>query len=82
VYYSMRIEHTVPANNGFGETHMMRIDADQYDVDGVYSRRDSAWFVIKTTDAKQDSVEITNLALALVAKLDSTVIGKLVAREA
>jgi major membrane immunogen (membrane-anchored lipoprotein) len=82
VYYSMRIEHTVPAPSGFGEAHMMRLDADNYDVDGVYSGRDSAWFVMKTSDAKQDSTRIANLALALVAKLDSTNVDKLVAREA
>jgi hypothetical protein len=37
---------------------------------------------MKTSDAKQDSTRIANLALALVAKLDSTNVDKLVAREA
>lgn len=83
MYYNLRIEHTVPsAANGVGETHMIRLDIDNYDADGAYLRRDSAWFVLKTSDAKQDSTAIDYTAQALVDFLSDANLLKLVAREA
>lgn len=80
---SMKVEHTVPTSaSGTGESHMIRIDIDNYDVDGVYERRDSVWFVMKTTDAVQNTAELDYAAQSLVDFLTDANVDKLLAREA
>lgn len=81
-YFTLRIEHTVPSTpQGTGETHMVRLDIDRYDAQSVYLRRDSAWFVLKTSDAKQVSVDLDYTAQALVDFLSDANLDKLIARE-
>lgn len=82
-YFALRIEHTVPSSpTSFGESHMVRLDIARYDAEGIYLRTDSAWFVMKTTDAKQSSADIDLTAQALVDFLTDSNIDKLAAREA
>lgn len=82
-YYTMRIEHNVPSSpNGTNESHFVRLDCDRYDTEGVHTRQDSAYFVIKTGTSKQNTVELTHIANALAGFLTSANIDKLVAREA
>lgn len=82
-YFTLRIEHTVPpSSTSFGETHMARLDVAHYDATGKYLRTDSTWQVMKTTDSKQNSIELDYTAQALVDFLTDANIDKLIAREA
>jgi hypothetical protein len=61
---------------------MARLDIDRYDAEGVYTRRDSAWFVLKTSDAKQDAEDMDYTAQCLIDFLTDANLDKLIAREA
>lgn len=79
--FSLQIRHTIPPRGGAGESHMIRLDVDHHDANGVYIRRTSAWTVSKTFDNTQDT---TKLSYALAGLLSSLTAGnqtKLLARE-
>lgn len=80
--FSLSIRHTIPVKGGTGESHMIRLDVDEYDGDGVFVRRTTSWQVIKTFDAAQDSTVAGYVAQALTDYVDSTgIITKLVGRQ-
>lgn len=79
--FTAAVRHTIPARGGFGESHMLRLDADEHDANGLYLRRNSAWIVAKTFDATQNTVDLGYTLNSLVAFLTTTQVGKLIARE-
>jgi hypothetical protein len=79
--YTLSVKHTVPPRGEPNESHMVRLDVAHYDANGVYLRTASAWSVLKTFDAVQDTVSSTRCANALVGLTDSTFVGKLAVRE-
>lgn len=80
--FTLTVKHTVPARGQPGESHLVRLDVEHYDADGLYLRTSSAWLVIKTFDGVQDSGESSDTVLALQDFTGvSTNIDKVVARE-
>jgi len=79
--YGVAVRHTIPARGGNGESHMIRLDVDEHDANGVYLRRNSVWLVAKTFDATQNTTDLTYALNALRDFVTSTNAGKLVARE-
>lgn len=79
---TMKVNHSIPARGNPGESHLVRLDIEHYDVDGLYLRTSSAWTVIKTFDGIQDSVasEFTVAALQDFTAVAAN-ITKVVARE-
>lgn len=78
---SMTVKHTIPSRGASGESHLVRMDIEHYDTEGVYLRTSSAWTVIKTFDGPQDSSDSSDVSLALVGFLTSANVAKVVARE-
>lgn len=79
--FSAKIQHQIPPRGGSGESHMLRIDADEHDADGAYIRRMSAWVVLKTFDNTQNTSEHQHLGDALAGLVTSANVTKLLARE-
>lgn len=79
--FSGSIRHTIPPKGGTGESHMLRIDVDEHDANGVYLRRTSTWLVIKTFDNTQKTVDAGYAANATVGVLGTANVAKLLARE-
>jgi hypothetical protein len=77
----MTIAHTIPASGGSGESHMVRLDIEHYDSEGVYLRKSSAWTVIKTFDGAQSTSDAKNTQQALDGFLTSAIADKVLARE-
>lgn len=81
VKFGASIRHTIPARGASGESHMIRLDVDEHDANGVYIRRGSVWTVAKTFDATQSTTTLGYALNALVGFLTTTQVGKLLARE-
>jgi hypothetical protein len=80
--FSMSIKHTIPERGKAGESHLVRLDVEQYDsATGEYSHMSSAWCVIKTSDAPQVAADVDYTAQALVDFLTDANIDKVIARE-
>lgn len=79
--FSASIRHTIPPRGGSGESHMLRLDVDHHDANGLFLRRTSTWTVAKTFDATQDTTKSGYALAALVAALSSGNQAKLLARE-
>nr|APG77045.1 hypothetical protein [Beihai levi-like virus 8] len=79
---TMSVNHTIPARGGTGESHLVRLNVEHYDAEGVYLRTSSAWTVIKTFDGVQNSTSCEHTVAALQ---DFTAvaanISKVIARE-
>lgn len=81
IRYNLSVKHTIPPRGKPGESHMVRLDVEHYDANGVLLRTASSWTVIRTDVGIQDSTSSNRAALALQTFLTSTNIGKLVSRE-
>lgn len=82
--FAMNVKHTIPAaRGGDGESHLVRLDVDQYDSASPYEflRRTSAWIAIRTDSNTQDQAEAENAAEAVVDFLSDATITKVVGRE-
>lgn len=79
--FRLSVKHTIPPRADPGESHMVRLDVDHYDVNGLFVRTASAWMVIKTFDNVQDTTASNNAANALRTLADATFVGKLNTRE-
>lgn len=79
--FSASIRHTIPEKGGSGESHLIRLDVDEHDANGVYLRRMSSWTVIKTFDNTQKKVESGYSAKAFTGLLTGGNVDKLIARE-
>ncbi|DAD52496.1 coat protein [ssRNA phage SRR5467091_14] len=79
--YSISTRHTIPARGAPGESHMIRLDVDEFDAQSVYLRRSGVWLVVKTFDNVQSTTNAGYAANALVGLMTSGNVGKLLARE-
>lgn len=79
--YTATVKHTIPAKGATGESHMLRLDVDYYDANGVLLRTASAWTVIKTFVGVQLSTASDYTTQALIDLLTDGNIDKLIARE-
>lgn len=78
-HLTLSVKHTIPARGDSGESHLIRLDVEHFDADGVYERTVSVWNVMKTTDGTQDDVALTDAQdalTALVPTIDDSVIGR------
>lgn len=76
------ISHELPkARGASGESHLVRMNIEHYDVAGVYQRQSSAWVVIKTFDGTQDATHSLECFDALRGLVTSTMAGQLINRE-
>lgn len=78
---TLSVAHTIPSRGAAGESHLVRLDIEHYDAEGVYQRTSSAWTVVKTFDGIQDSVECGYAADALVGLTTSAFLAKVLGRE-
>lgn len=80
--FTLSVNHTIPARGESGESHLVRLDVEKMDTEGVYQKTTSPWLVIKTFDGVQDSAECQ---FALAALLDFAGVpantDKVIARE-
>lgn len=80
--YTVKVKHTVPKTRGLSkESHMIRLDIDDFDADGVPIRKQSAWAVAEVTLGRQDSTNLNYYVQGLVGWLTSTNIGYLLDRD-
>lgn len=78
--FRLSVKHTIPAVGAAGESHLCRLDVDHY-ASGLFVRTASAWGVIRTDGAVQDSTSSSRAALALQTAMTSGNITKLISRE-
>lgn len=78
--FSLTIAHTIPSKGGTGESHLLRLDVENY-LNGEYVRTDSAWMVMKTVDAPQVTAEAQFAGDALAGLAVTANIAKLLGRE-
>jgi hypothetical protein len=78
--FRLSVKHTIPATGDDGESHLCRLDVEHYSA-GVYVRTASAWGVIRTDGAIQDSTSSSRAALALQTAMTAGNITKLLSRE-
>jgi len=81
IRFHAKIAHTLPPSGGTGESHLLRLDAEHFDVDNIYQRKDSAWLSVRTYDAWQSTTDLDYLTDALVALATSANITKLLTRQ-
>lgn len=81
IRYTLTVKHTIPATGKPGESHMVRLNVDYYDAEGVLLRTNSQWYAIRTDGGIQDSTSLALSTLALAAELDATLLGKIIGRE-
>jgi hypothetical protein len=66
VDFKMSIKHTFPKDRTAGETsHMVRLDATEYNADNLVIRKWSVWRPYSTNVGRQDTTGVTNLNKAL-----------------
>lgn len=63
----LTVDQNLKSGASYGESHMVRLDVEDYTSEGVFLRKTSAWTVVKTTNAVQDDA----LAEAAVLLLGS-----------
>lgn len=77
---TMTIAHTIPSKKGGGgESHLVRIDVESFDANGVYLRTASAWQVIKTFDGTQNDDLSEDVATALCSFLSASSSANIIA---
>lgn len=79
--FTVSVKHTIPSKGAAGESHLVRLDVEHFDAEGILQRTSSAWTVIKTFDGKQDVNSSQYATEALVDFLSDANIAKLVGRE-
>lgn len=80
--FTLKVNHTIPVRGAYGESHLVRLDVEQYDTEGAYLGTSTAWTVIKTFDAVQSSAS-SDFALAALQDVtaDAAIISKIIRRE-
>lgn len=79
--FFIKVRHTIPARGKSGESHMLRLDVEHYDANGVLLRTASAWKVIVTNDGVQDYVSSQRVQAALLTAETTTNTNKILGRE-
>lgn len=77
---TLNVKHTIPARGLSGESHLVRLDVEQY-ASNEYVRTSSAWLVIRTDGGTQDANEVDLAAQAVVDLLSDANIDKIVGRQ-
>lgn len=72
IRFRLRIAHTIPSTGKAGESHIMRLDVEHYDVAGLHVRTCSHWTVMRTDVGLQDFVSSQRAQAAL---LTATTVG-------
>lgn len=78
---TLSVKHTIPAKGKAGESHLVRLDVEHYDANGLLQRVASAWTVIRTDSGIQDQESSEDATEALVALLSAANITKVVGRQ-
>jgi hypothetical protein len=78
---TLKVAHTIPKRGGDQESHLVRVDVEHFDAEGVYSHTSSAWDVIKTFDGVQVAADSILAYDLLVDILDSSTIAAVVGRQ-
>lgn len=80
--FTVTVKHTIPGTGKAGESHLIRLDVEVYDVTfTTLLRVASAWAVIRTDEGIQLQEESEDAAEALVTILSAGNITKLVGRQ-
>lgn len=79
--FTMNISHTIPVRGQPGESHLVRLDIEHFDLTGVLLRTSSAWTVIKTFDGVQESAASAYTVEALTSFSTVGNVAKLIGRE-
>lgn len=77
----LKVRHTIPARGKFGESHMMRLDIEFLDANGVVIRTASSWGVLYTNDNTQDLVTSQRTQAAFLTALTAGNTTKMLGRE-
>lgn len=77
---TLSVKHTIPARGAAGESHLVRLDVEQY-ASGEYLRTSSAWAVIRTDGGTQDATEADLAAQAVVDLLSDANLDKIIGRQ-
>jgi len=78
---TLAVKHTIPGKGKPGESHLVRLDVEHYDAQGLLLRTASAWTVIRTDHGIQDQTMSEKSTAALVALLTAGNITKVVGRQ-
>lgn len=79
--FTMSVKHTIPAKGKAGESHLVRLDVEHYDANGLLLRVASAWTVVRTDSGIQDQESSEDATEALVDFLSAANITKVVGRQ-
>lgn len=80
--YTLTVKHTVPKTRGASkESHLVRLDANDFDADGVLIRTQSVWVVAECSSGRQDSTNLNYYAQGLFGYLTSTNMGYVLDRD-
>lgn len=78
VDFKLSIKHTFPKDRTGGETsHMVRLDATEYDATNAIIRTWSVWRPFATNKGRQDTTMVTNLNKAVATFLTAPNLTKL-----
>jgi hypothetical protein len=69
--YNLSVKHTLPQKTGTGESHLVRLDVEEFDTDTKLVRSFSTWTVFKTSVGLQDSTKMVNLWAGLEAAMSA-----------
>jgi len=80
--YTLYIKHTIPKiRGGSKESHLVRLDAQTYDADGVPLRSQSSWVVTECSLGRQDSAALNYMSQGLFGYLTSANLGFVLDRD-
>ncbi len=79
--FTVSVKHTIPARGKFGESHMIRMDYEDYDSSGTLLGVTSAWLVVRTDLGTQNTTLAENVAKGLIAFMTNANVTKLVGRQ-
>jgi len=80
--YTLTIKHTVPKTRGVSkESHLVRLDVNDFDTDGVLIRTQSFWTVGECSVGRQLSVDLNYFAQAIQGWATTTNYGYVLDRD-
>jgi hypothetical protein len=80
--YTLTIKHTIPSVRGASkESHLVRLDATDYDADGVVIRTQSSWTVNEVSVGRQDTTTLNYYAQGLMTYLSSANLALILDRD-
>lgn len=77
--YTAIIAHNVPKVSTGLESHQIRLDAQDYDTDGVAGRKHSVWIQFQTVGGFQDVSNLSNMYLGVTGNLEAASLANLAA---